>query len=119
MHKINIEEKFSLINKHWSPKIVGELNGQHVLLAKIKGEFVMHKHDDEDEMFLVIEGSFRMEMPGKTIELGKGEFLIIPKGQEHRPIAEKEALIMLFEPAGTINTGNVKHDYSIDSPERI
>jgi len=119
MHKINIEEKFSLINKHWSPKIVGELNGQHVLIAKIKGEFVMHKHDDEDEMFLVIEGSFRMEMPDRTIELNKGEFLIIPKGQEHRPIAEKEALIMLFEPAGTINTGNVKHDYSIDSPERI
>ena len=119
MQKVNIEEKFSLINKHWSPKIVGELNGQHVLLAKIKGEFVMHKHDNEDEMFLVIEGSFKMEMPDKTIELNKGEFLIIPKGQEHRPIADSEALILLFEPAGTINTGNVKHDYSIDSPERI
>ncbi|MCK5740784.1 MAG: cupin domain-containing protein [Chlorobi bacterium] len=119
MQKVNIEEKFSLINKHWSPKIVGELNGQHLLIAKIKGEFVMHKHENEDEMFMVIEGSFRMEMPDKTIELNKGEFLIIPKGQEHRPVAEKEALIMLFEPAGTINTGNVKHDYSIDSPERI
>lgn len=106
MHKVNISEKLALFSEHWSPKIVGELNGQHVKLAKLKGEFVWHKHDAEDEMFLVIKGSFRMEYRDKTIVLNEGEFLIVPKGVEHRPVADEEVSIMLFEPATTLNTGD-------------
>lgn len=106
MHKVNISEKLALFSEHWSPKIVGELNGQHVKLAKLKGEFVWHKHDAEDEMFLVIKGSFRMEYRDKTMVLNEGEFLIVPKGVEHRPVADEEVSIMLFEPATTLNTGD-------------
>ena len=103
--KINLAEKFALFNKHWDPKIIAELNGQHVKLAKIKGEFVWHSHADEDEMFFVIKGNFRMEMRDKTVELTEGELIVIPRGVEHRPVAEEEAWIMLFEPVGTVNTG--------------
>ncbi|MBL7682690.1 MAG: cupin domain-containing protein [Flavipsychrobacter sp.] len=110
MHKINITEKLALFAEHWSPKIVGELNGQHVKLAKLKGEFVWHKHDAEDEMFLVIKGSFRMEYRDKTIVLNEGEFLIVPKGVEHRPVADEEVSIMLFEPASTLNTGDAESE---------
>ncbi len=106
MHKINIAEKLALFTEHWSPKIVGELNGQHVKLVKFKGEFVWHKHDAEDEMFLVVKGSFRMEYRDKTIVLNEGEFLIVPRGTEHRPVADEEVSIMLFEPATTLNTGD-------------
>jgi mannose-6-phosphate isomerase-like protein (cupin superfamily) len=106
INKINIAEKLNLFSDHWNPRIVGELNGQHVKLVKFQGEFVWHKHDNEDEMFLVLEGSFRMELRDKTININKGEFIIIPKGVEHKPSAEKEVHIMLFEPAGTLNTGN-------------
>lgn len=110
MHKINITEKLALFSEHWSPKIVGELNGQHVKLVKFKGEFVWHKHDAEDEMFLVIKGSFRMEYRDKTIVLNEGEFLIVPKGVEHRPVADEEVSIMLFEPASTLNTGDAESE---------
>lgn len=106
MHKVNLSEKLALFAEHWSPKIVGELNGQHVKLVKFKGEFVWHKHDAEDEMFLVIKGSFRMEYRDKTIVLNEGEFLIVPRGTEHRPVADEEVSIMLFEPATTLNTGD-------------
>jgi len=106
INKINISEKLNLFSDHWNPRIVGELNGQHVKLAKFQGEFVWHKHDNEDEMFLVLEGSFKMELRDKTIELNKGDFIIIPKGTEHKPSAEKEVQIMLFEPATTLNTGS-------------
>ncbi len=106
MHKVNIAEKLALFTEHWSPKIVGELNGQHVKLAKFKGEFVWHKHDEEDEMFFVVKGSFRMEYRDKTIVLNEGEFLIVPRGTEHRPVADEEVSIMLFEPATTLNTGD-------------
>lgn len=106
MHKVNISEKLALFAEHWSPKIVGELNGQHVKLAKLKGEFVWHKHDAEDEMFLVIKGSFRMEYRDKNMVLNEGEFLIVPRGVEHRPVADEEVSIMLFEPATTLNTGD-------------
>ena len=106
MDKINIAQKLSLFNDHWNPRIVGELNGQHVKLAKFQGEFVWHKHDNEDELFLVLEGKFKMEFRDKTVEICKGEFLIVPKGVEHRPTAEHEVSIMLFEPVSTINTGN-------------
>ena len=107
MNKINLLEKFALFNEHWSPKIAGELNGQQVKLAKLKGEFVWHKHDEEDELFFVVKGSFNMELRDKTIVLSEGEFLIVPRGVEHRPVAATEAWVMLFEPATTLNTGNV------------
>lgn len=110
MHKVNLSEKLALFAEHWSPKIVGELNGQHVKLVKFKGEFVWHKHDAEDEMFLVIKGSFRMEYRDKTIVLNEGEFLIVPKGVEHRPVADEEVSIMLFEPASTLNTGDAESE---------
>lgn len=106
MHKINISEKLTLFSEHWSPKIVGELNGQHVKLVKFKGEFVWHKHDAEDEMFLVIKGSFRMEYRDKTVVLNEGEFLIVPRGTEHRPVADEEVSVLLFEPTTTLNTGD-------------
>jgi len=101
MEKVIIADKLGLFSEYWSPKIVGELNGQHIKLVKLKGEFVWHKHDDEDEMFLVIEGVLKMELRDKTIEIHKNEFLIVPKGTEHRPVADKEVSVMLFEPAST------------------
>jgi mannose-6-phosphate isomerase-like protein (cupin superfamily) len=106
MNKINIEDKLSLFNDYWNPRIAGELNGQHVKLVKFKGEFVWHKHDEEDELFYVVKGAFRMELRDKTIELKEGEFLIVPRGIEHRPVAEEEVSVMLFEPAATLNTGD-------------
>ena len=106
MEKVIIAEKLKLFSEYWSPKIVGELNGQHVKLAKFQGEFVWHKHDNEDEMFLVIEGVLKMELRDKTIVINKNEFLIVPKGTEHRPVAEKEVSVMLFEPSSTLNTGD-------------
>lgn len=107
MNKINLLEKFALFNEYWSPKIVGELNGQQVKLVKLQGAFVWHKHDEEDELFFVVKGSFNMELRDKTIVLSEGEFLIVPRGVEHRPVAATEAWVMLFEPATTLNTGNV------------
>ncbi len=110
MEKVNIEEKLQLFSDHWSPKIVGELNGQQIKLAKFKGEFVWHKHENEDEMFLVLEGVLKMELRDKTILIHKNEFLIIPKGTEHKPVTENEVSVMLFEPASTLNTGNIENE---------
>ena len=110
MEKVIIAEKLKLFSEYWSPKIIGELNGQHVKLAKFQGEFVWHKHDNEDEMFLVIEGILKMELRDKTITINKNEFLIIPKGTEHRPVAEKEVSVMLFEPSSTLNTGDTENE---------
>jgi mannose-6-phosphate isomerase-like protein (cupin superfamily) len=107
MNKVNLLEKFSLFTEHWSPKITGELNGQQVKLVKFEGEFVWHRHDHEDELFFVVKGSFKMELRDKTIELNEGEFLIVPRGVEHKPVADEEVWVMLFEPATTVNTGNV------------
>jgi len=104
--KINLDEKFACFSELWSPKIVGELNGQQVKLAKLKGEFVWHHHDDEDEMFLIHKGHLKIELRDKTLNLGPGDFTIIPKGVEHKPVAEEECEVILFEPASTINTGN-------------
>ena len=106
--KVNIREKLALFHDHWSPKIVGELNGQHVKLVKFQGEFVWHKHDHEDELFLVVKGRFRMEYRDRHVWLEEGEFLIVPRGVEHRPVAEEEVHVLLFEPAGTLNTGDVR-----------
>ncbi len=119
MKKINLAEKFSLFGETWTPKLVGELNGQHVKLAKIKGEFVWHTHDEADEMFLVIKGSITIQMRDQDVILNAGEFFIVPRGVEHRPSAVDEAHIMLFEPAGTVNTGAVEHAYTVRDPEWI
>ena len=107
MEKVSLVQKFAFINEHWSPKIVGELNGQQVKLAKLKGEFVWHHHEAEDEAFFVLKGSFRMEFRDRTVELSEGEMLIVPKGVEHKPVADEEVWVMLFEPATTLNTGNI------------
>ena len=110
MEKVNIQQKLSLFTEHWSPKIVGELNGQQVKLVKFQGEFVWHKHDHEDELFYVVKGSFNMEYRDKTVTINENEFLIVPKGVEHRPVAEQEVSVMLFEPATTLNTGDAISD---------
>ena len=104
--KINIQEKLDSFNDYWNPRIAGRLNGQLIKLVKFKGEFVRHKHDNEDEMFLVLHGSFNMELRDKTLTISTGDFIIIPKGTEHRPVAESEVHVMLFEPDTTLNTGD-------------
>ena len=110
LKKINIEQKLSLFNDHWNPRIIGELNKQHVKLAKIKGEFIWHKHDKEDEMFLVLKGILKIEFRDRIETIHENEIIIVPKGVEHRPIAEEEVSIMLFEPATTINTGDLDNE---------
>lgn len=107
MLKVNLAEKFALINEHWRPKVVGELNGQEVKLVKFQGAFPWHKHENEDEMFMALKGNFRLEFRDKTVELSAGEFVIVPKGVEHRPVADAEVEVLLFEPAKLKNTGNV------------
>ena len=110
MNKVNLAETFARFSDQWSPKIVGELNGQQVKLVRFQGEFVWHHHEAEDELFLVVAGRFRMEFRDRQVWLEKGEFLIVPRGVEHRPVAEEEALVLLFEPATTLNTGNVRNE---------
>lgn len=119
MKKINLKEKLSLFSDHWNPKIVGELNGQHVKLAKLKGEFIWHKHENEDELFFVVQGILKMEFRDKTVVVNENEFIIVPKGVEHKPVAEDEVSIMLFEPAATLNTGNIKNELTKHDLERI
>ena len=124
MNKINLAQKFSLIDDHWNPRIVGELNGQYLKLVKFQGPFTWHHHDNEDEMFLVVDGRFRMEfreqqnepttsVPAKEIWLEQGEFCIVPRGVEHRPVADQECHVLLFEPATTLNTGNVQDEFTV------
>jgi len=119
MHQVNIKEKLSLFSDHWHPRIIGELNGQHVKLAKLKGEFIWHKHDDEDEMFFVISGTLKMVMRDKTVMIHPNEFYIVPKGVEHKPIADEEVSVMLFEPASTKHTGDEKHELTKEILEWI
>ena len=119
MEKIRLTSKFASFSDHWSPKIVGELNGQHVKVVKFVGEFVWHHHDHEDEMFLVHRGRFRMELRDRTIELEAGDFVIVPRGVDHRPVADEEVEVLLFEPAGTSNTGNVRSERTVVEPARI
>ena len=116
---MNIAQKLSLFEEHWSPKIVGELNGQHVKLVKLLGEFVWHHHDEEDELFLVVKGRFRMEYRDRSEWIEAGEFVVVPRGVEHRPVAEEEAHVMLFEPAGTVNTGNTTGGMTQEALDRI
>jgi GrpB-like predicted nucleotidyltransferase (UPF0157 family)/mannose-6-phosphate isomerase-like protein (cupin superfamily) len=117
--KVNIREKLALFRDHWNPKIVGELNGQHVKLVKFQGEFVWHMHDREDELFLVVKGRFRMEYRDRLVWLEEGEFLIVPRGVEHRPVAEEEVHVLLFEPTSTLNTGDVRDERTVQELDRI
>ena len=119
MDIVNINQKLLLFNEYWSPKIVGKLNGQYVKLVKFKGEFVWHKHENEDELFLVIKGKFKMEFRDKTLELNENEFIIVPKGVEHKPVAEEEVSVMLFEPKTTLNTGNIKNELTMSNLQQI
>lgn len=119
MEKVSLQDKFSLFSEYWTPKIVGELNGQQIKLVKFLGEFVWHKHDDEDELFFVVNGNFTMQLRDKNIEINEGEFFIVPHGVEHRPVAEKEVWVMLFEPTSTLNTGNVKDEKTKLELEKI
>lgn len=116
---VSLAGKLATIDEHWSPRVVAELNGQEVKLAKVKGEFVWHHHADEDELFLVLAGRLRLELRDGTVTLGPGEIAVVPRGVEHRPVAEEETHILLFEPADTLNTGNVRNECTIDRPERI
>lgn len=119
MSVVNIQEKFSLFQDRWSPKKIGELNGQQILLAKIKGEFVFHKHDNEDELFLVKKGVLEMHLRNEIITINEGEFYIVPKGVEHKPVAKEEVHILLFEPLSTKHTGDVVADITVETYESI
>ena len=120
VEKVNIAQKLALFSEHWSPKVVGELNGQHVKLVKFLGEFVWHHHDEEDdELFLVVEGRFRMEFRDREVWLEEGEFIVVPRGVEHRPVAEEQVSVLLFEPASTLNTGNVTSELTAAELDRI
>ncbi len=119
MDKVSLAQKFAQLDDFWSPRIVGALNGQHVKLATVKGEFVWHRHDDEDELFLVVKGRLEIAFRDRTVTLDEGEFLIVPRGVEHRPAARDECHLLLFEPAGTLNTGNVRSDHTVDNPEAL
>ena len=119
MEKVNLRQKLDSFSEHWSPRIVGELNGQHVKLAKLQGEFVWHHHEHEDELFLVVKGRFRMDFRDRQVWLEEGEFLVVPRGVEHRPVAEEEVEILLFEPASTLNTGNVENERTVHELQRI
>ncbi|MDC0711964.1 cupin domain-containing protein [Stigmatella sp. ncwal1] len=119
VEKVNLENKFALFSEHWKPKVVGQLNGQQVKLAKLSGSFVWHHHETEDELFLVVNGHLRMELRDRTVELGPGEFLIVPRGVEHRPVAEGEVEVLLFEPTSTLNTGNVRNERTAEALEHL
>ena len=119
IEKVVLAEKFAAFSERWSPKIIGELNGQHVKISKIHGTFDWHHHAAEDELFLVHRGNFRMEFRDRTIDLAPGDILIVPRGVEHRPVADEEAEIVLFEPAGTLNTGNVVSEKTGRNPKRL
>ncbi|MCG8685246.1 MAG: cupin domain-containing protein [Desulfobacterales bacterium] len=119
MKPVDLKEKFAQFSDHWSPKIVGELNGQLVKLAKLKGEFVWHHHEKEDELFMVIKGELTIKLKDKDIQLNEGQFFIIPKGIEHMPVAKEECHVMLFEPKTVINTGNVVNEKTVKNIKKI
>ena len=119
MEKVNLAQKLVLITEHWNPKIVGELNGQHVKLVKVQGEFVWHHHADEEELFLVVKGQLILKLRDRDMVLKEGEFFIVPRGMEHKPVAEEEVHLLLFEPAATLNTGNVENERTVATLERL
>ena len=116
---VNLAKKFDSFSDHWNPRILGELNGQSVKVAKFHGEFIMHNHENEDEMFMVIEGNLKIELEDKTLNIAQGEFVIIPKGVNHKPIAIEEVKVLLFEPSTTLNTGNVKNEMTKEKLDSI
>ena len=117
--KINVAEKFAAFTEHWSPRVIADLNGQHVKAVKFQGEFVWHHHDDEDELFWVVSGRLRMELRDGEVLLDPGELLVVPKGVEHRPVADGETHVVLIEPKTTLNTGNVRGERTVDELDRI
>ncbi len=119
MEVINIKQKLAKFSDYFNPRVIAELNGQHVKLGKFKGEFVWHSHNDEDEMFLVVKGKFFMEFRDKTVEINEGEMIVVPKGVKHRPRADEEVHVMLFEPANTVNTGIIENEMTIKELEWI
>ena len=119
MEKINIASNLALFNDHWSPKVIADLNGQQVKLVKFEGEFVWHHHDDEDELFLVLDGRFRMDFRDREVWIERGEMIVVPRGVEHRPVAEREVHVLLFEPASTRNTGNQVERRTVEQLERL
>jgi len=119
VEKVNLLEKFARVNEYWSPKIVGELNDSYVKVVKLKGEFIWHFHEREDELFLVVKGTLRMRFREREVQIREGEFLIVPKGVEHLPVADGEVHVVLLEPKSTLNTGNVKNERTVAELERI
>ena len=119
LEKINLADKLALFQEHWSPKIVGAVNDMHVKIAKLEGEFVWHHHDAEDELFLVLKGRLLMRLRDGDVWLEEGECLVIPRGVEHQPVAPEEVHVLLFEPAGTLNTGNVRDDHTVEDLETL
>jgi len=117
--KVNLAEKLAQVTEPWSPRIVGELNGQHVKVVKLEGEFVWHHHEQEDELFLVLAGHLELHLHEGIVALDPGEFYIVPRGVEHKPVASGEVHVLLFEPASTLNTGNVRNRLTVDSPPRL
>ena len=118
MKKVNLREKLALFSEHWRPRVVGDLNGQQVKLAKLKGSFDWHHHEHEDELFLVLKGILILRLPGQDVVLNEGEFFIVPRGIEHQPVAEDEVHVLFFEPASTLNTGNLRNERTIDRLDR-
>ena len=119
MQKVNLTEKLAQFTERWSPRIVGELNGQQVKLVKLEGEFVWHHHEHEDELFLILQGHLDIHLQGGVVGLDPGEFFIVPRGVEHRPVASGEVHVLLLEPASTLNTGNIRNQFTVESPARI
>lgn len=119
IEKVNLAEKFSRFSEHWSPKIIGQVNDCHVKAVKFKGEFVWHHHENEDELFLVVQGKLTMRLRDRAVEVNPGEFIIIPRGVEHLPVAEEETHVVLLEPASTLNTGNVRNERTLEELERL
>jgi mannose-6-phosphate isomerase-like protein (cupin superfamily) len=119
MRKVNLKEGFKLFDEYWSPKIIGSVNDSHVKLVKVKGEFIWHHHEHEDEMFLVVKGRLLMRFREQDVWLEEGEMIIVPRGVEHQPVAEEEAHVMLFEPQSTLNTGNVQSERTVAKPENL
>jgi len=119
MDKVNLSQKFALFQEYWSPKIAGELNDSYIKLAKLKGEFVWHQHENEDELFLVVKGQLLIKLRDRDIHLKEGEFVVIPRGVEHLPIAEEEVHVLLLEPKSTLNTGNVQNERTVTNEEWV
>ena len=119
MDKVNLAQKYALIQDHWKPRIAGELNGQYIKLVKVKGEFVWHRHENEDELFLVVKGKLLIKLRDQDIQLEEGELVVIPKGVEHLPVAEEEVHMLLLEPKSTLNTGDVHNERTVTDEEWI